>query len=303
VFAFGRREGIAYLAMEYLRGHSLAALSRKLSPVRDPERHAALVARLLADVCEGLQAIHEHGRDLVPPLHVVHRDISPENLFLTEQGFAKIIDLGLAKVETARDKTAPGIIKGKLSYIAPELLSGAPATPRCDLWSLGVVAWELFTGKRLFHDETDLGTVSLVQGLPIARPSSVVPGLPKALDKIVLRALERKPENRYGSAAEFAQDLWAYLARGKVVQHGELAAWARQAMSKVSPGVQVPGSAAEHSSALSSSLLRWRPSRAARRSTLAVLGLAVALAFSILRGGAGRLPTPWATTATAQQPP
>jgi serine/threonine-protein kinase len=292
VISFGRRNGVAYLAMEYLRGRSLASISQRLQPIQRPARHAALVARLLADACEGLQAIHEHGRELVPPLRVVHRDISPENLFLTEQGFVKIIDFGLAKVETARDKTQPGIVKGKLSYMAPELFSGEVATPRSDLWSLGVVAWELLTERRLFRDKTDLGTVTKVQKMPIARPSSIVPGLPRALDKIVLRALERDPAKRYGSAAEFAEALWAYLARGKVVQHSELAAWLREANREpVKTGPET---------VISRSFMRWS-SRTVRRSTLAAVGVALALAVSVFHADRGRLPTSWAATESAQQ--
>jgi serine/threonine-protein kinase len=297
VFAFGRRKGVAYLAMEYLRGRSLASIAKRLGQIEAPARHGALVARLLADVCEGLQAIHEHGQELVPPPRVVHRDISPENLFLTEHGFVKIIDFGLAKVETTRDKTAPGIVKGKFSYIAPELLLGEVATARSDLWSLGVVAWELLTGKRLFHGQTDLATLDLVRTHVIARPSSVVPGLPRELDRIVLRALERDPANRYRDAAELATALWAFLAKGKAVQHSDLAAWARES------GIARPARAGERSRLLDAarSLRQWRSWRVARRSAVTVIGIALALTLSSFRWRVERLPLMLSTaTASAQ---
>lgn len=314
VFTFGRRGSVAYQAMEYLRGRSLASLAEHLRPQRAPVRHAALVARLIADACEGLQAIHDHGKHQVPPPRVVHRDISPENLFLTEQGFIKIIDLGLAKVETARDKTAPGIVKGKLSYIAPELLLGQAATPRSDIWSLGVVTWELLTGKRLFHDKTDLGTVTLVRAHTIAPPSSIIPGLPKALDRIVLRALQRDPTERYRSAAEFAEALWAYLAKGKVIQHSDLAAWLREpigASQERSPprtlrdaevAQTVPAASLERWSEVSGSLARWKSSRTLRHAAIAALGVAVAWTFSSLRG-ATESGHPAALSATTTEAP
>jgi serine/threonine protein kinase len=312
VFAYGRQKGVAYLAMEYLRGRSLAWILKRLGKVRDPARHGAIAARLLADACEGLQAIHEHGRELVPPPRVVHRDISPENLFLTHQGFVKIIDFGLAKVETTRDKTAPGIVKGKLSYIAPELLLGDVATARSDLWSLGVVAWELLTGQRLFHEQTDLDTVLRVQKQVIARPSSVLPGLPRELDRIVMRALQRDPANRYRSAAEFAEALWAFLAKRKIVQHSDLAVWLSQAVAP--PVLAVPWRSPRGISLstlfgirplkllseASRSLLRWKSSRIVRRSTVAAVGIVLALAFSTLYPDVGRRSILSATTASVK---
>jgi len=223
---FGRFEGTPYLAMEFLKGRSLAALRPTLDPAADPDLHAARCARILADACEGLQAIHEHGSSQSPPPRVVHRDISPDNLLLTTDGFVKIIDFGLAKVETRREKTEPGLLKGKMSYIAPELLMGQQPSARSDIWSLGVVAWELLTAQRLFNEPTDVSTLVAVREQRIEPPSARVPGLPEGLDAIVLRALERDPARRFPTAEEFGRELWAFMtAERRVVRHAELGAW------------------------------------------------------------------------------
>jgi serine/threonine-protein kinase len=223
---FGSSDGTPYLAMEFLKGRSLAALRPMVDPAANPTLHAARCARVIADACEGLQAIHEHGTGQYPPPRVVHRDISPDNLLLTTDGFVKIIDFGLAKVETRREKTDPGLLKGKMAYIAPELLSGAAPSPRSDIWSLGVVAWELLTARRLFNEPTDVSTLVAVREQLIYAPSSIVPGLPKALDAVILKALARDPSQRFQSAEEFGRELWAFMAAERcVVRHPELSRW------------------------------------------------------------------------------
>lgn len=226
---FGRYEGTPYLAMEFLRGRSLAALRPVTDPVADAELHALRTARVIADACEGLQAIHEHGSGQYPPPRVVHRDISPDNLLLTTDGFVKILDFGLAKVDTRREKTEPGLLKGKMAYIAPELLTGQEPSPRSDVWSLGVVAWEMLTARRLFSEPTDVSTLVAVREQPIQSPSTLVAGLPKSIDAIILKALSRDPAERFQSAEQFGRELWNFMAaQGRVVSHPELAVWLRE---------------------------------------------------------------------------
>ncbi|HET9934486.1 MAG TPA: serine/threonine-protein kinase [Polyangiaceae bacterium] len=223
---YGHHDGTPYLAMEFLKGRSLAALRPVSDPASDPMLHAARCARVIADACEGLQAIHEYGAEQFPPPRIVHRDISPDNLLLTTDGFVKILDFGLAKVDTRREKTEPGLLKGKMAYIAPELLAGEEPSPRSDVWSLGVVAWEMLTGRRLFAEPTDVSTLVAVREQPIQSPSTVVPGIPKSLDAVILRALTRDPAERFQSAEEFGRELWAFMAsERRVVRHPELAAW------------------------------------------------------------------------------
>jgi serine/threonine protein kinase len=229
VFDYGCIKGHAYLAMDYLRGKSLAAVSRACSEIADPKLHALRVARILADACEGLSAIHEHRSTAEDALRVVHRDVSPDNLILGFDGFVKVIDFGLAKIGGRGEKTESGILKGKVSYLAPELLQGDVPSPSADIWSLGVVAWELFTGKRLFRKATDAETLRALGEQEIEAPSKVLAGLPPNLDSVVLRALERDPRERYQSMAEFGAALWDFLrTRAELVQHRDLGTWLNQ---------------------------------------------------------------------------
>lgn len=226
VFDYGTAGGHVYLAMEYVRGKSLATISRAWGEIQDPQLHALRVTRILADACEGLSAIHEHRSSTEAELRVVHRDVSPDNLILGFDGFVKVIDFGLAKIGERGEKTASGILKGKVAYIAPELLHGDRPTQSADIWSFGVVAWELLTGQRLFRKETDAETLHAIVDQVVESPSKARPGLPSNLDAIVLRALARDPAQRYATMAEFGAALWGFLrTRGELVQHRDLRAW------------------------------------------------------------------------------
>lgn len=229
VFDYGCVKGQAYLAMDFLAGKSLASLSQACGEIADPELHARRIARILADACEGLSAIHEYRSPSEGHLHVVHRDISPDNLVLGFDGFVKIIDFGLAKIECRGERTQSGILKGKISYIAPELLRGDAASASADIWSLGVVAWELLTGQRLFRKLSDAETVRAISEQEVLAPSQVLNGLPTRLDAIVLRALQRDPSLRYPTAADFSRDLWEFMrSQSTIVQHRELGDWLEQ---------------------------------------------------------------------------
>ena len=236
VLDFGSAEGTYFLAMELLVGESLKkirrALARRASEI-DDSKHASYVARVLADACEGLHAAHELCDTSGRPLEVVHRDVAPDNLFVTYDGVVKVVDFGVAKLAHARHKTRTGIIKGKMDYIAPELLRGDRADRRADVWGLGVVLWEMLTLRRLFHRSTDVATLGAVLGGEVAPPSEVRPGLPKELDVIVLRALARDPGERYASARELGRDLTKFLVgRGEGLGNADIADW----MEQIFPG-------------------------------------------------------------------
>jgi serine/threonine-protein kinase len=187
----------------------------------------------LADACEGLHAAHEACDDSGQPLDVVHRDVAPDNLFLTYDGVVKVVDFGVAKVARGRHRTRTGIIKGKMDYIAPELLRGARADRRADIWGLGAVLWEMLTLRRLFRRSTDVATLGAVLGMDITPPSKVRTGLPKELDAIVMRALARSPGERYATARDMGRDLVRFLAqRGEAVGNADLSDW----MDQIFPG-------------------------------------------------------------------
>ena len=225
----------SYLVMEYLIGESLMSIAKRIERAKelDPDRLASCVARMLADACEGLHAAHELTDAEGEPLHVVHRDVSLENVFVTYDGIAKVMDFGVAAAAHKRHRTLTGVVKGKFASVAPECLKGHKPDRRVDVWGIGVIAWELLTGRRLFRRETDVDTLCAVSEAPIQPPSEFRPGLPSALDDIVLRALARDPEQRYATARELGRDLARFCARdGEVVTSADVAEW----MGELFPG-------------------------------------------------------------------
>jgi serine/threonine-protein kinase len=195
-------------------------------PAPRPARHAAIVARVVADLAAGLHAVHRTENAAGERLDVVHRDISPHNLFVLHDGSCRVTDLGIAHAKGRRQTTAGRRLKGKLAYMSPEYLLQQECDQRTDVWSLGVVLWELLTCKRLFRLASEAGTVQAVLKEPIAAPSSVDRSIDPALDHIVGRALQREPELRHASALELMQELEAYLAKNfPLVSRGDVAAW------------------------------------------------------------------------------
>jgi serine/threonine protein kinase len=236
VYDYDVERGSYYIAMEHLIGRAMSSIWRKTTrrPPENLSRHAKLVARALADACEGLHAAHELTDAEGEPLDVVHRDISPENVFLTYDGIAKVVDFGIASAARKRHRTRTGIVKGKYAYVAPECLSSQTRPDRrTDIWGVGVIAWELLTGQRLFHRETDVETLHAVQDGKIAPPSEIRDELPPELDAIVMRALTVDPSERYETAREFGKALARFAGSGdEVVGSAELAEW----MEELFPG-------------------------------------------------------------------
>jgi len=156
----------------------------------------------------------------------VHRDISPENVFLTYDGVAKVVDFGVATAAIQKHHTRTGVLKGKFAYMSPEVLRGRRPDRRADIWSMGVVLWELLTLKRLFHRASDVSTLKSVSELKVLPPSQVRAGLPPHYDEIVLKALARDPQQRYQTARELGRDLTRVLAQRRIaVSLAELSEW------------------------------------------------------------------------------
>jgi eukaryotic-like serine/threonine-protein kinase len=197
-----------YIAMEYLEGQPLNAVL-----ARAREAAYALPASLGVYVARealwGLHYAHElcdyEGR----PLGIVHRDISPHNIFLTYAGEVKVVDFGIAKAASNSTVTAAGSVKGKARYMAPEQARGQ-TDRRADLFAMGVVLWEFVTGERLFKGNDYQVLLSLMSE-PIPPASSLRPGLDPALDAVIARALKRAPERRYQTAEQMRSDLAACL--------------------------------------------------------------------------------------------
>jgi serine/threonine-protein kinase len=225
-----------YIAMEYLMGEPLSRVSQAQQSCTDGpsvERACQLVARTIADACEGLHAAHELRDSEGELLNVVHRDVSPQNLFLTYDGAVKVVDFGLVRTAQGMHKTKTGIIKGKFAYLAPEALASKALDRRSDIWGLGVVLWELITRRRLFQRDNEADTVLAAATHPIPPPSTVRAGIPVQLDPIVLNALARDPEERYATARDLGRDLVRFIHRGaEPVGLPDLAEW----MDRLFPG-------------------------------------------------------------------
>jgi serine/threonine protein kinase len=221
---FGAALGTYYLAMEYLVGEPLSSVFRRASTRGEGRRHAALIARLIVDACDGLHAAHELVDDEGNPLNVVHRDVSPENLFVTYDAVLKVVDFGIACAAHQTHRTRTGILKGKFGYIAPELLRGEKVDRRADVWGLGIVAWELLTGRRLFRRRSDVETLDAVANGSIVAPSAVRTSLPSAFDAVILRALARDRSKRFATAADLGNAIREVLG-ASLASQAEVASW------------------------------------------------------------------------------
>lgn len=211
VHDFGESDGRYYLAMDYLHGESLGQLSR-VAWIAGGMPYA-LAARIIADAARGLHSAHETRQENGANAGVVHRDVSPQNLFVLYTGVAKVVDFGIARSNDASgERTATGILKGKLAYMSPEQIEEHPVDRRTDLWALGVVLWEVTTGQRLFKRPNDAATLMAVLRDEIPPPSSLNADYPKRLEAVVMKALERDPARRYQSGTEMARALEAWLA-------------------------------------------------------------------------------------------
>jgi eukaryotic-like serine/threonine-protein kinase len=214
VFEFAYQDGGYYIVMEPVDGVDMGFLLRKLER-RGAVAPAAFAAEVGRQACRGLGFAHGLTSPDGKPYGIVHRDVTPPNIMVAWNGAVKILDFGIARAvqELRTSQTEAGVVKGKMSYIAPEMLEGQPADARSDLFSLGVVLHELLCGRRLFAGETDLETLKLVSGMPVPRPSSRNPEVKPAFDEVIMRALARDPAKRYQSADEMSQDLERLVLR------------------------------------------------------------------------------------------
>jgi serine/threonine protein kinase len=203
VYELDETDGQLYIVMEYLEGVTLLPLLRRASKQNAPF-DLGFVAGLLQQTCEALHYAHElHDRN-GDPMGIVHRDVTPANVFLTESGVTKVLDFGIAKVRNASTKTEDGAVKGKYAYMAPEQLRGGAIDRRVDVFALGVVLFEMLALRRLFQRKTDYLTFRAVMEQPIPDVRSYRPDAPDVLAAVVSRALERDPAARWESARAFS---------------------------------------------------------------------------------------------------
>ena len=211
------------IVMEYLEGQSLSATIRRAAAEGSP-MPLALQLRIIINSLDGLHYAHELSGYEGASLQLVHRDISPQNVFVTYDGQVKVLDFGIAKATSASTHTAAGVMKGKIAYMAPEQIVGGAVDRRADLFSVGCMLWAAATGVKLWKDTPDVQIMRRAISGDIPTPQSVNPECDDDLNAIVMKALAREPEDRYSTAIELQHDLEVYVERfGAAAKQKEIA--------------------------------------------------------------------------------
>ncbi|MBK8998849.1 MAG: serine/threonine protein kinase [Myxococcales bacterium] len=206
VFDIGVGDNTYFIVMEYVDGADLKAIIDQARRGGKPFP-LELAALICLRICEGLSYAHEASDGHGHTLGIVHRDMSPPNVLITRHGEVKIVDFGLAKANSQLEKSEPGIIKGKFSYLSPEAALGQPIDHRTDIFAVGIILWEMLAGRRLFLGDSDLDTVRQVQAARIPPIKQFHPHATAELDRVLAKALARDPAQRYQSARDLGRDL------------------------------------------------------------------------------------------------
>ncbi len=205
------------LVMDYIEGASLAdILAVKARPL--PPR---LAVRIALDACAGLRAAHELTDAAGKPLHIVHRDVSPQNLLVGVDGVSRLTDFGIAKSTQHASTTTTGALKGKLAYMAPEYVNGRQPDQRSDVFGLGVVIWEALANRRLFRGETEVDTLKRIVNVEAPLLSTVAPGIGAELDPVLAAALAKDPNERFASAKALGTALEITARRADLIASSE----------------------------------------------------------------------------------
>jgi eukaryotic-like serine/threonine-protein kinase len=222
-----------YLVMEYIEGDTLARLLARAAST-GKRLPVSIALRVAIDMLSGLHAAHELRDDLNQPVNLVHRDVSPQNVLVGQDGIARITDFGVARAASRLTATRVGQLKGKIAYMAPEQAAGAEDLDRrADVFSAGIVIWEALAQKRLFKAENEAATLSRVIAEPVPLLFQIAPQVSKEVSGVVMRALDRDPNKRFASCATFADALEAAAAlKDKVASPRELAAYVNEVMGQ-----------------------------------------------------------------------
>jgi serine/threonine protein kinase len=232
-YELGKVDETFFIAMEYASGPTLNQIIRQCQKAAG-EIPLTITVNILSQICEALEYAHNLCDEVGRPLRIIHRDVSPANIIVTNTGIVKLIDFGIAKATISSVKTQTGFIKGKFGYIAPEYISGR-IDARVDLFAVGVIAHEMLAGRRLFEGKDDFETLANIREMKMQPPSRWNSHVTPDLDDIVMTALERDPDKRWQSAAAMQVAL-ANASRefGLVVGSQQLVEWVEWAFSQVS---------------------------------------------------------------------
>jgi serine/threonine-protein kinase len=210
IYQLGKINNIYYIAMEYINGIDLGNFMDKHAKV-GAELPVDMATFMISRVCRGLEYAHAKTDRKGNPLGVVHRDISPGNIMMTWEGVVKITDFGIAKARTLMKDREGEVLLGKIQYMSPEQAEFKQTDHRSDIFSLGVVMYELLTGKQLFAHENTIVALRNISVMEIPPIRSANPRVPEAVEKILNKALERDRNKRYQTAGEFGYDLEYYM--------------------------------------------------------------------------------------------
>jgi serine/threonine protein kinase len=204
IFDYGKIDNAYFIAMEYIDGKNLGQIISAL-------KHGLAFDKtvfIISQICKGLDYSHTKQDDGTgEPFHIVHRDISPQNLLVSYQGEVKISDFGISKARSEPSLTQAGVVKGKMAYLSPEQALGEPIDHRADIYALGLVFYETLTGKRVYTFKNDIDAIRTIPNMDIDPLSKSVPDIPEELNRIVMKCLEKQKENRYQSASAVYTDL------------------------------------------------------------------------------------------------
>src|ERR1041384_6776383 len=219
VYDIGMVDGSYFFAMEYLHGQDVRSILHRAWRIgaRFPIEHAVQIAR---NVASALHFAHDKRRGDGTLLGLVHRDVSPSNIIVTYDGATKLLDFGVAKTAASTVRTRTGALKGKIAYMSPEQARGAPVDRRSDIFSLGIVLWEMVTTQRLYRAENDLATLQMIIN-QAPRPPSQVCDCPLELERIVLRALAPGATGataRYSTAEQLVNELDEFAREHRLKQ-------------------------------------------------------------------------------------
>ena len=210
VFDIGKSDNSFFIVMEFVDGTNLKKIMETL---RLKGQHFPLkdVIYIAMEACRGLSYAHELVDDDGHPVDLVHRDVSPPNILISKRGEVKVTDFGLAKARTQLERTDPGVVKGKFSYLSPEVATGQEVDERADIFALAVCLWEMLAGRRLFLGDTDYETVQAVSNADVPSLVGVHPEVDPQFESLILKALARDPADRVPTAREFGDTLASYL--------------------------------------------------------------------------------------------
>ena len=227
VYDLGKVEESYFIAMEFIAGENLAAIAWR-GMKRSKPFPPYYAARVIADACKALHYAHHLKGSDGQPLHIVHRDISPQNVLVTYEGEVKIVDFGIAKAASKNEQTKTGMLKGKFSYMSPEQCLGSPVDNRSDIFALGILLYELCTGKRLFKHESELMILEMITKRSVVAPSQVAPAISAGLEDITMKALEKNPGRRFQTGQEMQFALEEYLRdEGHQATNADIASYMR----------------------------------------------------------------------------